>query len=167
MSFDSEWSQLKADAAGQQSAHTRLNQLPADVGGGGGASATSGGGGSDLVVRQDDLGAVGHEAFVLHGELQKVADIAGAGADKDGVGSSMQAAKALSDHNFTMGGALSTTVSVWSSQVKTVLQMCAHISNHLDYSKKAHGNDDAQIAASLRNRDGSAVSVSEISKSVK
>jgi hypothetical protein len=164
MTFDSEWSQLKADAAGRQSAHTRLNQLPAD---GGGSGADGGKAASDLVVHQDDLGAVGHEAFVLHGELQKVADIAGAGANKDGVGSSMQAAKALSDHNFTMGDALSTTVSVWSSQVKTVLQMCAHISNHLDYSKKRHTSDDELIAASLRNRDGSAVSVSEISKLVK
>ncbi|UCA47947.1 hypothetical protein LEL86_00925 [Streptomyces sp. WA6-1-16] len=25
---------------------------------------------ADLVVHQDDLGAVGHEAFVLHGELK-------------------------------------------------------------------------------------------------
>ncbi|ADI11050.1 hypothetical protein SBI_07930 [Streptomyces bingchenggensis BCW-1] len=164
MSFDSEWSQLKADAAGQQSAHTRLNQLAAAGGGGGGED---GGKASDLIVHQDDLGAVGHEAFVLHGELQKAADIAGAGADKDGWGSSMQSAKALSDHNFTMGEELSTTVSVWTSQVKTMLQMCAHISNHLDYSKKSHANDDELIAASFRNRDGSAVSVSEISKMVK
>ncbi|MDT0544360.1 MULTISPECIES: hypothetical protein [Streptomyces] len=109
MSFDSEWSQLKADAAGQQSAHTRLNQLAAAGGGEDGGKA------SDLIVHQDDLGAVGHEAFVLHGELQ----------------------------------------------------MCAHISNHLDHSKKSHANDDELIAASLRNRDGSAVSVSEISKMVK
>ncbi|MGY0062213.1 hypothetical protein ACWY4P_37710 [Streptomyces sp. LZ34] len=166
MSFDSEWSQLKADAAGRQSAHTRLNQSAADGGGGGGGADTKSGA-PDLVVHQDDLGAVGHEAFVLHGGLQKVADIAGAGANKEGVGSSMQAAKALSDHNFAMGEALSTTVSVWSSQVKTVLQMCAHISNHLDYSKKRHADDDVLIAASLRNRDGSAVSVSEISKLVK
>ncbi|WP_405384448.1 hypothetical protein [Streptomyces milbemycinicus] len=79
----------------------------------------------------------------------------------------MQSAKALSDHNFTMGEELSTTVSVWTSQVKTMLQMCAHISNHLDYSKKSHANDDELIAASFRNRDGSAVSVSEISKMVK
>ncbi|MFD8385926.1 hypothetical protein ACFV2X_46735 [Streptomyces sp. NPDC059679] len=34
MSFDSEWSQLKADATGQQSAHTRLNRLAAAGGGG-------------------------------------------------------------------------------------------------------------------------------------
>src|SRR4051794_7374227 len=95
MSFDSEWSELKADAAGRQSPRTRLNQFPADGGGSGGGGGTGGGKGSDLIVHQDDLGAVGHEAFVLHGELQKVADIAGAGASKDGVGSSMQAAKAL------------------------------------------------------------------------
>ncbi|MEU9792672.1 hypothetical protein AB0E27_18940 [Streptomyces sparsogenes] len=167
MSFDSEWSQLKADAAERQSTHTRLNQTVADGGGGTGAGATGEGGSTDLVVHQDDLGAVGHEAFVLHGRLQKAADIAGAGANKDGVGSSMQAAKALSDHNFAMGAELSTTVSVWSSQVKTVLQMCAHISNHLDYSKKRHAEDDEVIAASLRHRDGSAVSVSEISDLVK
>jgi hypothetical protein len=82
MSFDSEWSQLKADAAGQQSAHARLNQLAAVGGGGGGED-------------------------------------------------------------------------------------CAHISNHPDYSKKRHANDYELIAASFRNRDGSAVSVSEISKIVK
>ncbi|MER7790715.1 hypothetical protein [Streptomyces sp. NPDC097640] len=75
MSFDSEWSQLKADAAGQQSAQTRLNQLAAADGGGGGKD---GGKTSDLIVHQDDLDAVGHEAFILHGELQKAADIAGA-----------------------------------------------------------------------------------------
>ncbi|MES4905230.1 MULTISPECIES: hypothetical protein [unclassified Streptomyces] len=167
MSFDSEWSQLKADAAGQQSAHTRLNQLAATGGGGGGGGGEDGGKASDLIVHQDDLGAVGHEAFVLHGQLQKAADIAGAGAGEDGVGSSMQSAKALSDHNFTMGDELSTTVSVWTSQVNTMLQMCAHISNHLDYSKKSHAKDDELIAASFRNRDGSAVSVSEISKIVK
>ncbi|MDX3234036.1 hypothetical protein PV419_52820, partial [Streptomyces sp. ME19-01-6] len=62
MSFDSEWSQLKAEAAGQQSARTRLNQLAAAGGGGG---DEDGGKTSDLIVHQDDLGAVGHEAFVL------------------------------------------------------------------------------------------------------
>ncbi|CUM37738.1 hypothetical protein BN2537_4441 [Streptomyces venezuelae] len=40
-----------------------------------------GNGQADLVVNQDDLGAVGHEAFVLHSQLQKEADIAGAGAE--------------------------------------------------------------------------------------
>ncbi|MFI1166884.1 hypothetical protein ACH4UM_25615 [Streptomyces sp. NPDC020801] len=59
-----------------------------------------------------------------------------------------------------MGAGLETTVSVWTSQVKVVLQALAHISNHLDYSKKLHARDDETIAAEMRSRDGSAVRVS-------
>jgi hypothetical protein len=44
--------------------------------------------------------------------------------------------------------------------------MCAHISNHLDYSKKRHANEDEAIAAAVRGRDGTAMPVSEISKYV-
>ncbi|MGW6613850.1 hypothetical protein ACWGA0_10395 [Streptomyces erythrochromogenes] len=154
MAWD-EWDSAKADAAAQQQASMRLNQLPGAPGGGGPA---------DLVVYQDDLGSVGHEAFVLHGQLHKKADIAGTGADKDGAGPTMQAAASLKGSSFALGAELETTVSVWTSQVKSVLQACAHISNHLDYSKKAHAEDDAAIAASLRNRDGTAVPVSRLSE---
>ncbi|MEV6077574.1 hypothetical protein AB0L80_21035 [Streptomyces sp. NPDC052069] len=42
-----------------------------------------------------------------------------------------------------------TTLSVWDSQVKTALQMCAHISTHLNYSKKSHAKDDELIEASM------------------
>ncbi|MEU8435137.1 hypothetical protein AB0F18_19870 [Streptomyces sp. NPDC029216] len=146
-----EWDQAKADAAARRTP-MRLDQVP-----GGPADA-------DLVVHQDDLGAVGHEAFALHGRLQKQADIAGAGIDGQGAGSTMQAAAALKASGFALGGELETTVSVWTSQVKAVLQACAHISNHLDYSKKAHAADDEAIAASLRNRDGSAVPVSRLTE---
>ncbi len=154
MAWD-EWNSAKADVAARQSVTMRLNQLP------GGASASTG---ADLVVNQDDLGAVGHEAFILHGHLQKQADIAGAGIDKDGSGSTMQAAASLKASGFALGGELETVVSVWTSQVNAVLQACAHISNHLDYSKKAHAQNDEAIAASLRNRDGSAVSVSRLAE---
>lgn len=154
MAWD-EWEKLKADAARRSTTHMRLNQLPVDPGGGGGA---------DLVVNQDDLGAVGHEAFVLYGELHKTTDIAGAGADKAGAGSTMQSAAALKSHGFEMGAALETTVEVWTSQAKSVLQACAHISNHLDFSKKLHAEEDARIAAVLQGRDGSAESVSELDK---
>ncbi|MEU3722996.1 hypothetical protein [Streptomyces sp. NPDC031705] len=150
MAWD-EWDRAKADAAARNTP-MRLNQVP-----GGAADA-------DLVVHQDDLGAVGHEAFALHGRLQKQADIAGAGIDNAGSGSTMQAAAALKASGFALGGELETTVSVWTSQVKAVLQACAHISNHLDYSKKAHAADDDAIAASLRNRDGSAVAVSRLTE---
>ncbi|MFD7788575.1 hypothetical protein ACFV4Q_36640 [Streptomyces nojiriensis] len=136
MTFDEEW------AAAKQSA------------------ATPGGSSPDLVVTQDDLGAVGHEAFVVHGELRKKSDIAGTGATG-------RAAAECSTRNLAMGSELSVTLSTWDSQVKTVLQMYAHISNHLDYSKRAHARDDEAIAASLRHRDGSAISVSEIQGYVK
>ncbi|MET9963008.1 hypothetical protein ABZ128_28740 [Streptomyces sp. NPDC006326] len=150
-----EWESAKAEVAAQRQVSMRLNQLPGGPGGGGQA---------DLVAHQDDLGDVGHEAFLLHGKLQKQADIAGAGSNKEGAGSTMQAAAALKASKFALGGELETTVSVWTSQVQTVLQACAHISNHLDYSKKAHAEDDAAIAASLRNRDGSAVAVSRLTE---
>ncbi|GHI89128.1 hypothetical protein ACWGF3_17060 [Streptomyces xanthophaeus] len=152
-----EWEKAKGDAAGERQVSIRLNQV----------TSGPGGGQADLVVHQDDLGEVGHEAFLLHGQLQKQADIAGAGADGSGSGSTMQAAASLKTAGFSLGGELETTVSVWTSQVKTVLQACAHISNHLDYSKKAHAADDEAIAASLRNRDGSAVSVSRIDEYLK
>ncbi|MFJ3975214.1 hypothetical protein [Streptomyces sp. NPDC090021] len=154
MAWD-EWDSAKADVTAGRQASMRLNQLPGGPGGGGQ---------DDLVVNQDDLGGVGHEAFMLHGQLQKEADIADVGANKEGAGSTMQAAAALTGSNFALGGELQTTVSVWTSQVKSVLQACAHISNHLDYSKKAHAENDAAIAASLRNRDGSAVPVSRLTE---
>ncbi|NXY98630.1 hypothetical protein HYE82_30480 [Streptomyces sp. BR123] len=116
----------------------------------------------DLVVTQDDLGAVGHEAFLVHGQLRGKADIAGAGT-----GATARAAAECSTRNLALGPELSATLSTWDSQVKTVLQMYAHISNHLDFSKKAHADNDEAIAASLRHRDGSAMSVSEIQRYVK
>ncbi|MFJ5221302.1 hypothetical protein [Streptomyces sp. NPDC088400] len=158
-----EWEQSKAEVAERHSTstETKLNQLPADSrSGGGGAS----GGQSDLVTNQDDLGDVGHEAFMLHDHLGRQADIAGAGADKNGAGSSMQAAASLKSHNFALGGALEKTVEIWTTQLKTLLQACAHISNHLDHTKTSHARDDALIEASFRNRNGSAVPVSRISE---
>ncbi|GAB2972600.1 hypothetical protein GCM10023080_040880 [Streptomyces pseudoechinosporeus] len=153
MAWD-EWEQLKAEAAARQSAGMRLNQLPADPGG-------SSGDQSGLRVNQDDLGAVGHEAFILHDQLRTQADI---GTEKDGSGPTMQAGAALKSHNFALGSELVTTVSMWDSQLKHLLQSCAHISNHLNYSKALHANDDAEIAASVRDRVGQALPVSELAK---
>ncbi|MEU6598872.1 hypothetical protein [Streptomyces flaveolus] len=153
MAWD-EWERLKAGTARGASTHTRIDHLPAEGGGGTG----------DLVVHQDDLGAVGHEANLLYDHVKSQADIAAAGSGNGSTGSTMQAAAALKSHGFQMGGALETTVDVWTSQVKSVLQACAHISDHLDYTKKRHTEDDAKIGAVLRNRDGSAVPVSKLSE---
>ncbi|MGW0706406.1 hypothetical protein ACWD4G_10670 [Streptomyces sp. NPDC002643] len=145
-----EWERAKAAASdGQavqsdgQAVQTQLNQ-----------AGPGGAGDADLVVHQDDLGAVGHEAFVLHGELKKKADIAGMGADQNGSGSTMQAAAVLKSHNLGLGSELESTVEIWTSQVKHVLQACAHISNHLDYSKKLHAQEDVGIAAEISGRTG-------------
>ncbi|MER6820214.1 hypothetical protein ABT316_11735 [Streptomyces cellulosae] len=113
-----------------------------------------GAGDPDLMVHQDDLGAVGHEAFVLHGDLKKRADIAGMGLDKNGSGSTMRAAAECRTRDLGLGPELEVTVEVWSSQVKHVLQACAHISNHLDYSQKLYAEEDAKIAAEIRSRTG-------------
>lgn len=161
MAFEDEWRELVSDAKARQS---ETRQLTAGAGPGDAGGPPSG---ADLVAHQDDLGAVGDEACQLHAVLRGKADIAGEGADGNGSGSTDQAAGELAHSGFAMGGELRLTVGVWGSQVKTVLQMCAHISNHLDYTKKAHAQDEAEIAASLRHRDGSAMSVSELSKHVK
>jgi predicted KAP-like P-loop ATPase len=76
----------------------------------------------------------------------------------------MQAAATLKSHGFETGSALETTVEMWTSQVKSALQACAHISNHLDYSQKLHTQDDAKIAAVVSGRDGSAMSVSQLNE---
>ncbi|MEU8619834.1 hypothetical protein [Streptomyces sp. NPDC048623] len=150
-----EWERAKAVVAARESTRMRLNQA--------GASGSGGSGAADLVVRQDDLGAVGHEAFILHGELSKKADIAAAGSGNEASGSTMRAAAALKSHHLELGSELETTVEVWTSQVKHVLQAAAHISNHLDYSKKMHARDDTQIAADLKGRTGP-VSVSALNE---
>lgn len=147
-----EWEELKDTAARRAATHVQID------------GADGGTADSHLVVHQDDLGAVGHEAFRLHDRLRHKADIAGAGADENGSGSTMQAAAALKKAHFAMGGALETTVEIWTSQVKAVLQACAHISNHLDYSKKRHAADDDKIAADIRGKDGSALSVSSLNE---
>ncbi|MGW4436098.1 hypothetical protein ACWELO_10100 [Streptomyces sp. NPDC004596] len=150
MAWD-EWEQLKAQAAGRGQTHMRLNHVPPDGGGGAGSG--------DLVVYQDDLGAVGHEANILYDDVKSQADIAGTGN-----GSTAQAAADLKSHGFQTGSALETTVEMWTSQVKAVLQACAHISDHLDHTQKRHAEDDAKIGTVLRGSDGSATSVSQLNE---
>ncbi|MQY12456.1 hypothetical protein SRB5_25900 [Streptomyces sp. RB5] len=157
MSFEKEWADLKSNARAM-----RLDQAACDSRGPGSGRRP------DLVVCQDDLGKVGNEAYELHGRLRRQADIrsAGGGPGKDGAGSTDQAVSELRGHNFSMGEELSDALTVWGGQVRTLLQMCAHISNHLDFTTKAHAEDEAEVAASMRHRDGSALSASEISRMV-
>jgi len=146
MSFDEEWAALVAKASDRGSTGMRLNK--ADPG--------SRDGSPDLAVVQDELGAIGHEAHELFSRLRKDGDVARESSDT--------AASTLKKSNFTLGAELDLTASLWESQLKTLLQSCAHISNHLDYSAKAYTKEDGEIAAQMRHRSGAAMSVSEIEK---
>ncbi|MFF1478924.1 hypothetical protein ACFVYD_15330 [Streptomyces sp. NPDC058301] len=134
VSFDQEWAQLKSTAAEKQdSARTRLNRVPDDDRGG--ASPNG-----DLVVSQGDLAAVGDEAFKLYQRLD---------TDGDHAKQSTTAAGAAMKSDFALGAALTTLADHWNNQVNSLLQACAHISNHLDYTKNAHAGDEYHIVTSL------------------
>ncbi|MFF9408765.1 hypothetical protein ACF1B0_25050 [Streptomyces anandii] len=128
-----EWEQLKAKAADRHSARMRLNQYPADQGGAG----TRG----DLVVGHKDLEAVGKAAHDLFDHLTaysghvRVASEAAAGG--------------LTSEGFALGGALEHVTQRWSEQTRTLLDACAHISNHLRFTKNQHAADDSYIAGAV------------------
>ncbi|WP_175412781.1 hypothetical protein [Streptomyces sp. TRM64462] len=129
MAWD-EWEQLKSEAAEKNATAMRLNQLPPEHGGG-----TPQGG--DLKVHQKDLAAVGDSAFKLFDKLGK--------HGRDAWSISQTAAKDLTTQGFALGGALDHVQENWEKQLKTLLDACAHISNHLDFTQKAHAGDEYRI----------------------
>jgi hypothetical protein len=131
MTFEQEWAELRAAAA--KRAAMQIDSIPAEGGGGGG--------GSDLVVNRDDLGAIGNDAYDLLGRLGKDGDIARA--------STFDAATALTNGNFVSGSAVLKVHDFWQTHLKTLLDACAQISNHLDYSKAQHAKDEAKIEGDL------------------
>lgn len=131
MSFEEEWAQHKAAASAQM----QLNQMD---GGGGGYSSTAPANG-DLKVNQKDLAAVGDAAYGIYERLGK----AGAHADTE----TQMAGLELT--GFALSGALTNLSIEWQTQLGPVLGACAHISNHLDYTKKAHAGDEEAIATSF------------------
>ncbi|MFG3044026.1 hypothetical protein [Streptomyces sp. NPDC048202] len=132
MTFEREWAESRAAAA--ERAAMQINSVPVDGGGGGG-------GGYDLVVNRDDLGAIGNDAYDLLGQLTKKGDIARS--------STFDAATALTNGNFASGSAVLKVHDFWQTHMKTLLDACAQISNHLDYSNARHAQDEAQIEGQL------------------
>jgi hypothetical protein len=128
VSFEDEWAGLRAAAEEKHSVRMQLNRL--DPGGGGGSPQ------GDLAVEQADLAAVGDQAFRLYQRLDKDADHAKSATEK--------AARGLGE-DFALGGALSTVADKWDGQVRSLLQACGHISNHLDYTRNAHAGDEYYI----------------------
>ncbi|MFI8994276.1 hypothetical protein [Streptomyces sp. NPDC053542] len=130
MSFEAEWKQLKTDSSDARQTHVRLNQLAPEGGGGGNPQG-------DLRVSQRDLAAIGDAAFRLHEDLSRDGNHARL--------SSFEAASSLKA-DFALGSALEHVTSRWTEQQWSLLDACAHISNHLDYTKKAHRGQETYLA---------------------
>ncbi|MFF9841121.1 hypothetical protein [Streptomyces sp. NPDC013740] len=133
MSFDDEWAGIRSVAQENQAA---MQLAHVDVDGGDGSVQ-----GGDLRVGQTDLAAVGDAAFKLHQRL---------GTDGDHAKSSTQEAGTAMKQDFALGPALTTVAEKWNEQVNTLLDACAHISNHLEYSKKTHAADEHWIATRFK-----------------
>ncbi|MEU3436879.1 hypothetical protein [Streptomyces sp. NPDC006863] len=129
MTFEKEWAELRS-AAAQRSA-MQINSAPAEAGSGA----------PDLVVNRDDLGAIGNDAYELRTRLSKDGDHARP--------ATFDAAIALTNGNFASGSAVLKVHDLWQKHLKTLLDSCAHISNHLDYTKAQHAKDDVKIGGDL------------------
>lgn len=138
MAWD-EWEQLKADAVEKRSTQMQLNRLPPEDRGGGGSQQ------GDLRVGQDDLAAIGNKAFGLYERLWREARVAVPSSDK--------AAGDLSSQGFALGGGLKHVSNRWEEQVKSLMDACAHISNHMDFTKNAHQGDEYFIQRQMSSID--------------
>ncbi|MCF6526399.1 hypothetical protein [Streptomyces sp. JJ36] len=144
MTWD-EWEQAKAGAG--QPVGMQLNEV-APVGGGGT------GGDGDLVVRDDELGALGNLAYDIHQRFSADSDHARQ--------NTFDAATELTNDGLDMGSALTELHDAWNTKTGTLKEACAHISNHLDFSRAAHAQDEAEIVTSMRNAAGQEMTVSRI-----
>ncbi|MEV5337915.1 hypothetical protein AB0K93_05430 [Streptomyces sp. NPDC052676] len=126
-----EWEKLKASAAEHRPTQMQLNQYPADQG------STQG----DLKVGNQDLEAVGKAARDLFNDFTTYSGHARVGSEA--------AAGGLKGEGFALGGALEHVTARWSEQTKTLLDACAHISNHLRFTKNQHAADDTYIAGAV------------------
>ncbi|WP_318214676.1 hypothetical protein [Streptomyces sp. SCL15-6] len=127
-----EWEQLKADALQRQqsSAHMQLNQVD-----GGAPSRPSSYG--DLAVPNDGLTKIGTAAFELYNQLWDKARVA--------VPTSDSAATDLSKQGFAIGAGLKHVSNRWDEQLKSLMDACAQISNHMRVTKKLHDGDEGYI----------------------
>ncbi|WP_338701171.1 hypothetical protein V2W30_29285 [Streptomyces sp. Q6] len=141
MAWD-EWEQLKADAADRQSTRMQLNQL--DPGDGGGSASLPGQTG-DLKVRNGDLAKIGSQAHTLYDNLWDKARVAIPSSDK--------AAGDLSGQGFALGSGLKHVSNRWDEQLKSLMDACAHISNHMQVTKKVHAGDEHYIQRQMSSID--------------
>ncbi|MGW7413046.1 hypothetical protein [Streptomyces sp. NPDC054863] len=133
MAWD-EWQQLKSEAAAQPPVGMQLNADP-EAGRGG----TGGGGGAqgDLAAKNADLAEVGASAYKLFEGLGN--------RGRDAWSSSQGAARDLTTQGFALGGGLNHVQERWEKQLKTLLDACAHISNHMNFTEKVNRGAERQV----------------------
>ncbi|GAB1329187.1 hypothetical protein ACE1SV_35260 [Streptomyces sennicomposti] len=132
MAWD-EWEQLKAQAASRHSTRMQLNHIPNDPGNGVGQG--------DLVAGHKDLETVGKAAHDLFNHFTDYSGHARVASEA--------AAGGLKGEGFALGGALEHVTQRWSEQTKTLLDACAHISNHLRFTQNQHTADESFIAGAV------------------
>ncbi|MET7484778.1 hypothetical protein [Streptomyces sp. NPDC005538] len=137
MAWD-EWEQLKAGAAARGPARMQLNHL-ADAGG------NTGGSYGDLKVGHSDLTKIGQQAHELYDQLWDKARVS--------LPTTESAAGNLSKQGFTLGNGLKHVAQRWDEQLKSLLDACAQISNHMQVTKKIHAGDDGYIGRAMSSID--------------
>ncbi|MDI3407652.1 hypothetical protein [Streptomyces cavernicola] len=130
MAWD-EWEQLKSDAAEKRSTQMQLNQ----------GHPSTGVQQGDLKANQKELASVGDSAFRLFETLGR--------QGRDAWSSSQSAAKDLTAQGFALGGGLHHVQDRWEKQLQTLLDACAHISNHMDITNKSHQGAEYFIASTF------------------
>ncbi|WP_432139375.1 hypothetical protein [Streptomyces sp. bgisy154] len=139
MAWD-EWEQLKTDALQrrQDTARIQLNSSPAAGSGGTHGPFVTPSQYGVLKAGQSDLASVGKSAHTLYNDLWAKARVAGPSSDS--------AAADLAKQGFELGGGLQHVSGRWEEQLKSLMDACAHISNHMHFTKKLHAGDDDYIA---------------------
>ncbi|MFJ8233501.1 hypothetical protein ACIQ9E_26645 [Streptomyces sp. NPDC094448] len=137
MAWD-EWEQLKTAAVERQSTQMQLNRVPDEPGDGKMLSTNSQG---DLKVDQQHLAKVGDQAFELYNRLWNEGRVAEKTTDSAGTD--------LATQGFDLGGALTRVSVAWMSSLSDLMDACAHISNHMDFTKNAHAGDEVFIEREL------------------
>ncbi|WP_405882873.1 hypothetical protein OG762_32495 [Streptomyces sp. NBC_01136] len=143
MAWD-EWEQLKAQAAERQSAHMQLNSADAGSGGTYGPFVVPSKYG-DLKVKNEDLTSIGSKAHTLYNDLWDKARVS--------IPSSDSAASDLTSQGFALGAVLQTVSTRWEEQLKSLMDACAQISNHLHVTKKLHSDDEGYIQRQMSSID--------------
>jgi hypothetical protein len=142
MAWD-EWEQLKAQAAERRSAQMQLNQLDPGDGPPGIAGRPSRYG--DLKVPNASLTKISKSAHALYNELWDKARVVAP--------TSGSAAGDLSNQGFALGAGLQHVSNRWEQQLKSLMDACAQITNHLQVSKRIHAGDDHYIRRQMSSID--------------